>query len=101
MLSYVTVELAQFRQAFRCRFNYFLLCLKDLPPVRFGQDAHDFAHAPSGCSEDLQAFRSGHEQRDAVVAHYAYAFGKAVESLEIKTGEIKTLQLLCRIGRSH
>src|SRR2546422_4843546 len=39
-----------------------------------------------------QAFRPGLEQRDAVVADYAYAFGKAVESLEIKTGEIKTLR---------
>jgi len=91
------VELVQFRQAFRCRFNYFLLCLKDLPPVRFGQDAHDLAHAPSGCSEDLQAFRSRHEQCDAIVANYAHAFGKTVESLEIKTSEVKTLQLLGRI----
>jgi len=67
--------------------------LEKLAAVFFDQDANRLPHLPSWRAQHLEAADARHQQRDAAVAGYADAFGKAIEGLQFETGKIDALQL--------
>ena len=89
----VGTEGAQLFQPFRSGIESLLLGLEELATADFYQYPDGFSYSPAGSPQHLQTIRRRHQQRDAPISHDAYALGKAVERLEVKSGEIDTLKL--------
>ena len=96
----VCPELAQRFQPLRRGLHSFRFCPKHLPPCLLHQHAHHFPHAPSGRANHSEPGRRGFQQRDALAAHDSYSFGKAIECLEFKSGEVDALELFGRIHKA-
>ena len=94
-------EAAKSFQSLRGGFNQLLFGLEDRAAFLFREHADGFSHPPvrecQASADHRPMARAGH----AVVTHHADAFGKAVESLEFKSGQIDTLQLFGGIGHEN
>jgi len=72
---------------------------EDFAAFPFHQWPQGFTHSPSDIAQNLQAVRPRYKEGDAAVPQDAYGFGKAVECLQLKAGEIKALELFFRKHR--
>ena len=89
----VLLESAQQIEPLRCRFHNLVLRLKNLSPVLVNEHAHNFAHAPTGTAQNLEAVDARHQQGYAVVSDHTDTLRKTIKGLEFKPGEINTLEL--------
>jgi hypothetical protein len=89
----VIAELLQHCYSVLCSLHNFVLGLKHFSSIQFRQHSHDFPHAPTRSSENLQTVHSRNEQRDAAIAHHADALRIPVKCLEFESCKIKLLQL--------
>ena len=89
----VRFEAAQKVQSLGSGLHDFLFVLEKLAAIFLQEDANRLTHLPSRRAQDLEAAEARNQQRDAAVAGYPDALGKAVEGLQFETGEIDALQL--------
>src|SRR5271157_2307657 len=95
-------KLLQCLEPLRRGLDHLALRLKDLAPFLFGEHAHDFAHAPAGRAQDLQAAHARHQQGDTVDAYHSNALRKAFERMQFTSRKVHTLKLFggSRHGRT-
>ena len=89
-------KVLEYGDSLRRGFENLFLVDEDHPSAALNQWPQAFAHAPANVAKDLQPVRTGHKEGDAVIPQDADGFGKTVEGLEIKAGEIELLQLFFR-----
>ena len=75
--------------------------LENSPPVPFDQDAQNLAHSPAWGTDHLQAGWRSPQQRDAAVAKNSYTIRVTLEGLQLKSFQIKALQLLCGVWHGY
>ena len=97
----VVAELAKSIKPLRRCVQSFGLSLEDLPPVSLYQHSEHLTHAPARRPNHLQAAGGSAEQRDAAVAQDSYTVWVTVEGLQLKSIQIKTLQLLSGIRHGY
>ena len=57
-----------------------------------------FSHAPANIAQNLQAVRPGDKKCQTAVAQDADGLGKALKGLQVKAGQVETLELVFGIG---
>jgi len=82
-------------------FDNLGLRLKELSTIALNQHAENLAHAPAGRSDYFQAGWSGTQQGNAAVTQDAYTVRVPIEGLELKSIQIKALQLLCGVWHGY
>jgi hypothetical protein len=92
-LTQIGTKAAQELQSFWRRLHHFAFGLKDLTSSRLDQHSDSLSQAPARRSKHLQAIRRWYKESNTAVANHAYALGKTIEGLKIKTSEINTLKL--------
>ena len=69
---------------------------EDLAAFPFDERSKAFSHTPANIAKNLQTIGPRDEKCQTVVAQNADCFGKALKGLQIKAGEVKTLELFFR-----
>lgn len=69
---------------------------KDLSAFPFYQGSEAFSHSPAHVAKNLQTVRTWYQKCKTVVTEDANRFGKTLKGLQIKAGEVKTLELFFR-----
>jgi len=85
---------------FRRGFDYFLFVDEDFAASALHQWSQTFSHPPADVAQNLQAVRSRHKKCQAPIAEHSHGLGKTLKGLQVKAGEIETLELVFWIGHA-
>jgi hypothetical protein len=81
-------------------FDYFLFVNEDFAAIPLHQRSQTFSHSPADIAQNLQAVRSRDKECKTVIAQDSHGLGKALKGLQVKAGEIETLELVFWIGHA-
>jgi hypothetical protein len=86
--------------SFWCGFDYFLFVDEDFAASALHQWSQTFSHPPADVAQNLQAVRSRHKKCQTAIAKDSHGLGKTLKGLQVKAGEIETLELVFWIGHA-
>src|SRR5215472_3771693 len=87
------LEFVQCGNPLRCGFNDLIFVNENLAASMLDQWPQAFSHSPTNVAKDLEPIGPRNQEGDAVIAQYANGFGKAIESLQVKSRDVELLKL--------
>src|SRR5215470_1299757 len=89
----IVLEFVQCGNPLRCGFNDLIFVNEDLASSTLDQWPKAFSHSPTNVAKDLEAIGTRNQEGDAIIAQYTNGFGKAIESLQVKSRDVELLKL--------